>query len=453
MTRAICLRCDWDAELGADPGDGARDERVDHPGAAPDLDGGCPRCGAALYVDSPQPPAPHQAAPRGDRGPVAISDHRESWSGSEPSESRRRVAPLGLAVPIVILASIVAVWSLAGGGGGRPLTAARPGRLVYDGIGAGGDRRLWELDLSSRDVRPGLEFDDVSDLQWLRGDGWSGLGFTRSPDDARSQAYVAGGASAYGHPQPLISGRIISWDPSGASVAAARSGTGERGCGPASIVVADLNFDDREHVYEDPRLCGGFLSLARSGVRTTVSLARRGRIGTFSVGYDVLHRELSGHVLLSASPMGDLLVTPAAGGLTGLAPIRSRRPHPATVARPTGGTVVYWRGRGGPTPVGGGGFIADRVLAWSGDGSRALVVGDLASAPGVYLTDAVPGGEERLDLVSPMTGAVTGGTFAADGTAYFVMDGRVLTTRGGTAAPLQMPGDAPVPAGPIVWMP
>jgi hypothetical protein len=158
-------------------------------------------------------------------------------------------------------------------------------------------------------------------------------------------------------------------------------------------------------------------------------------------------------VLLSASPAGDLLVTPAAGGLTGLAPIRSRRPHPATVARPTGATVVYWRGRGGPAPVGSGGFVADRVLAWSGDGSRALVVGDLASAPGVYLTDAVPGGEERLDLVSPMSGAVTGGTFAADGTAYFVMDGRVLTTRGGTAAPLEMPGDAPAPAGPIVWMP
>jgi hypothetical protein len=114
---------------------------------------------------------------------------------------------------------------------------------------------------------------------------------------------------------------------------------------------------------------------------------------------------------------------------------------------------VYWRGRGGPAPVGSGGFVADRVLAWSGDGSRALVVGDLASAPGVYLTDAVPGGEERLDLVSPMTGAVTGGTFAADGTAYFVMNGRVLTTRGGTAAPLEMPGDAPAPAGPIVWMP
>ena len=42
---------------------------------------------------------------------------------------------------------------------------------------------------------------------------------------------------------------------------------------------------------------------------------------------------------------------------------------------------------------------------------------------------------------------------AADGTAYFVMNGRVLTTRGGTAAPLEMPGDAPAPAGPIVWMP
>lgn len=430
MTRAICLRCDWDGE------------RADAPGAAADVDDRCPRCDALLYVASQEPPAPAD-------GP----DHPGGWSSSKPAGTPRRAVPRVLAVPVVILASLVAVWSLAGGGSGRPLAAARSGRLIYDGVDAGGDRRLWELDLSSGRVQPGLEFDDVSDLQWLRGDGWNGLGFTRSPEDARSQAYVASGASVYGHPQPLISGEIISWDPSGASVAAARGGAGDRGCGPASIVVADLNLGDREHVYDDPQLCGGFLSIARSGVRTTVSLARGGRIGTFSVGYDVLHRELSGHVLLSASPVGDLLVTPVGDGFTGLAPIRSRKPHPSTVARPTGGTVVYWRGRGGPAPVGGGGFVADRVLAWSGDGSRALVVGDLASAPGVYLTDAVPGAEERLDLASPMAGAVTGGTFAADGTAYFVMNGRVLTTRGGGARPLELPGDAPTPAGPIVWMP
>ena len=155
MTRAICLRCDWDAELGADPGDGARDEgRRATP--ARRRTSTAAALAAARRSTSPRPSLPPRtrAAPSGDRGPVAIPDHRESWSGSEPGESRRRVAPLGLAVPMVILASIVAVWSLAGGGGGRPLAAARPGRLVYDGVGAGGDRRLWELDLSSRDGAP-----------------------------------------------------------------------------------------------------------------------------------------------------------------------------------------------------------------------------------------------------------------------------------------------------------
>jgi hypothetical protein len=449
MSRTVCLRCDWEPDA------------IDPPHAAT---GRCPRCGVGLYVvpdppaarrsGAPATPAPGPRTARDreisdDRGWAAASSGGRSWG-------ERGAIRAALAAAIVLSLAAAGLRAIAGGGDGR-VTPGRPvGTLVYDGVDAGGDRRLWQLDLSTGEIRPGLEFDDVVDLQRVRQDGHIALGFTRQLDDGAQGAYLASSPSVYGHPQPLVQGDLVSWDGPGASVAAARRGTPDGACHRnVSISVADLSLGTRERVYSDRRSCAELLSLARSGVRTSVSVDRDGRVGTFSVGRHILHPEIPGHVLVSSSPQGDLLVTPAVpGDFPGLAPIRSRGiPSSQPVARPTGGTVLYWPGLGGPAPLGREQVVVDRVLAWSDDGSSALVVGDRDSVPSVLITSAVPAARESARVLATVAGPVTGGTLASDGTAYIAMDGAFLVGSGGTAAPLDVPATAPAPVGPVVWLP
>src|SRR5581483_2021896 len=72
------------------------------------------------------------------------------------------------------------------------------------------------------------------------------------------------------------------------------------------------------------------------------------------------HRVLFGYGMLDVSPASDFLVTPVETGDPRALALASRR------------TVLYWRGDGGPVPLGTGrrGLHVERTLAWSPDASE-----------------------------------------------------------------------------------
>ena len=448
MSGLVCLRCDWAGSVDPAPSGG---------------DPSCPTCGVPLYV-LPRPAPPDAArSPRADAIASSLRPSDDGASSDAPpsdivpsSGGARRAlrAPVFVALIAIVAAPTSSIlWrTLVAGGDAR----APSGRIVYEGVSAAGERRLWELDLATGAVRPRQAVDGVVELVPVPGDGRGALGYTQVLADGTLEAYVAPSPSAGGRPRRLIGGDLVSWDASGTSVVAARRGDVVGGCHRGvSIAVADLVLATRQRVFFDRRSCADLLAVARSGVRTTVSIDRGGRIGTFSVGRRTFHPEISGHVLAGASPGGDLLVTPAAAGdFPGIAPLRGRARAAAPVARSTGATVVYWPGRGGPAPLGDAGdVVVDRVLAWSDDGSTALAVGDVASIPSVFVTTAVPAAREVARVIARVSGAVTGGALAGDGTAYVAMDGRILESRGGVAAPLAASSAAPRAVGPMTWLP
>jgi DNA-directed RNA polymerase subunit RPC12/RpoP len=440
MTTLVCLRCDRTAEADEAATAGAT----------------CDRCGVPVYVVArPERKLPSSAR-LGDPVPDAIAP-----SGPAPSDPAPRVrgsrAPRTTAfvVVAVVMAISLAASSSVLRSGGRDVPPTS-GRLVYEGIGADGDRRLWELDLASGAVRRGPTPGHLVELVRVPRGRRSALGYTRENADGTFEAYVAPGTSALASPHRVIAGDLVSWDASGTSVVAARRGVVDGGCHRGvSIAVADLDLAERQRVFFDRRSCADLVAVGRSGVRTTVSVERGGRIGTFSAGPRTLHPEVAGHVLVAASPQGDLLVTPAAASaFPGIAPLRSRGSASAPVARPVGATVLYWPGRGGPAPLGDAGdIVADRVLAWSADGSTALAVGEVNAVPSVFVTTAVPAAREVARVIAPVSGVVTGGALGSDGAAYVAMDGRILRSQGGAAAALDVPGDAPTPVGPMAWLP
>src|SRR5581483_9337039 len=209
-------------------------------------------------------------------------------------------------------------------------------------------------------------------------------------------------------------------------------------------------------VSEQSRPCGRLLSLGLDGQLTYFTRASHGHVGIYYVGVDAAHRALFGYGMLDVSPASDFLVTPVETGDPRALALASRR------------TVLYWRGDGGPVPLGTGrrGLHVERTLAWSPDASEAIVAGRLGGSRGVYVVDAGPGLTERSPRLVVAAGKRVGATFAPDGTAYLAIGGGLFASSGpelasaagssstGTAlVSIRLPDGAPRPSGPIAWIP
>ena len=238
--------------------------------------------------------------------------------------------------------------------------------------------------------------------------------------------------------------------PSGAIVSASSNGRQVSIFGPpgvacrssaASYIRRDFRFviGSPNPLERRAKGCGEPISAAAEDGPVAVSIVDdRGRATTT---VDDAHvRSLDGAAILSVGP-----------GQTALLVALDAPVQPA--APPTGQLLV-WPFAGDPRPAVDG-LVATRVLAWSPAGSRAIVNGVLDGTRAMWLIDPAAGTAQEIlpsggiDLGATFSGA----TFDGNGNAFGASAAAIVAVTSAGTYPIDLPIDAPVPSGPIVWLP
>jgi hypothetical protein len=458
MSAAVCLRCDWTGETKRSS---------------------CPRCGVRLFRPVRRPGAtrprtrPFRASPEATRAAAAeqtrsstaaprepSTAHGETYDSlpdlaSGPAVSTARVWPkvCALAVTALLLVRVV-ISSWTSWTSERAPTSILPtresGRLVYATDVAPKWQRLWTVDLASAHVTRGPRIPETSDL--LAGWGESWIGFTSGHPNQRRAAYILTGLGSGDRPHRIAAGDLVTWDSTGRTVVAIRQGSGTGSCGQAvSVTVVGAGPWRKSRVFSMQTLCREVLSVAAAGAFKFHTRASGDSANVLLEGFLVSLRVLHGYALQSASPSGDLLVSPIEKLPAARNPIAS---YGASGRLISGGpSELFGLGHGRPLPimVGGHEFGLGRVLAWAPDGAQALVVGQAGKQRGVFLIQTVFD-DTAARLLGRFDVEAAGGTFTEDGTAYVVQSGRLFRVTQGGLMPVSLPKDAPLPAGPIAWL-
>jgi hypothetical protein len=327
------------------------------------------------------------------------------------------------------------------------------GTLLYavpDGLD---HSRLWRWDLATGSAVRGPRVPHALELVDARGANFGWIGVTSELHDGLLQASVLRFLGPNDRPTPIFAGDMVSWGPGGATVIAGRRGPLQAGCHRrVSIVWAKLVPALREQKYVAPALCGDLLSIGEGNSETLFTLKRHGRVGIYYAGIGRIHSVLQGSALVAVSGLSDLIVVEDRG-LPPLGPLPFR---PGQEYGDLQGVGLYFRGFGGPRPIpyvfAGQAFAIDRLLAWSPDASVALVEGRLGDQHGLYELDTAPGnGLDAPIPVGPAQG-VPYATFTHDGELIVETLAGLFRVVHDQLVPLAPPGDAPAPAGPIVWI-
>ena len=419
MMETVCFRCDWQDRARAST---------------------CPSCGAPLYRPD-----------RGDvgRGPIIVEDD-EAHLGEDPT---KRSAPRGAAIAIAVVLALVVVISVdviageSSPAGSKPVPGepAGAGTLVYLARDRG-RARLWVVDLSAGIARPGPAVPaGTAELVNVSGAGSGWVGVEHQTDRRTIAVSILRGMTPDAEAIGLGHGDLVAWGPGGSSLVFARNGRrAAAGCAPVQISLVTVLTEKVEWALDDPGFCGPVLSLSRSAAATYFTAASGDRLSVYLTGsVGVPHLMFDGVGVISATP-------PAAFLLTRGSP-RAMRGDPSTDT----GTLLGWKGIGGPVTVGDGRdvLVIERILAWTADGGRVALVGELGDRRGVFVLDAGSGSGVRVPrYVMPATPGLDA-AFDAVGHLYLSANGRVSVTRGGSLGDLALPVGAPAPTGPIVWIP
>jgi len=420
MMEKVCLRCDWQGR--------ARMSR-------------CPSCGAPLYRPD-----------RADGAPVpdAVVEDDEGHLGEDPT---RRSAPRGVAIAIAVVLALVTVISVDMIAHEPSPPGSVPARSESTGAGTlvylardHGQARLWVVDLLAGVARPGptmprgtAELVDVSGAT----SGW--VGVERHTDRRKVAVSVLRGVAPDAEAVGLGHGDLVAWGPGGASLVFARNGRRPTaGCAPVRISLVTVLTEKVEWALDDPGFCGPVLSLSRSAAATYFTAASGDRLSVYLTGsVGVPHLMFDGMGVISAKPPSAFLLTPHS-------PLISRGdPSSGT------GTLLGWKGIGGPVTVGDGEdvLVIERILAWTGDGGRVALVGSVGARSGVFVLDAGSGSGIRVPRFVMPADPGLDATFDASGHLYVSAGGRVSVARDGSLEGLPLPAGAPAPSGPIVWIP
>ena len=458
MTTRTCLRCDWQ---------GSTNEKT------------CPHCAEPFYEERKHSSEGGEVEVRGhpeERSREAASTamvapsaasprpsaHRSAIPGpeaaSEPATTRSR-SLVSFVVTALVLVFALGSWLKAHTPPERPV-ASTPvdstnltGTLVYavpDGLD---HSRLWRWDLATDSVVRGPRVPRALELVDARGANFGWIGVTSELHDGLLQASVLRFLGPDDRSTPIFAGDMVSWGPGGATVIAGRRGPLQAGCHRrVSIVWAKLVPARREQKYVAPALCGDLLSIGQESAETLFTLERHGRVGIYYVGNGRIHSVLQRSALVAVSGLSDLIVV-SDKALPPLGPLPLR---PGQEYGDLQGAGLYFRGLGQPRPIpyvfGSDRFAIDRVLAWSTDASVALVEGRLADQHGLFELDTAPA--DGLDAPIPI-GPVQGvpyATFTHDGELIVETLAGLFRVVHDQLVPLAPPGDAPAPAGPIVWI-
>jgi hypothetical protein len=420
MMQTVCFRCDWQGR--------ARTSR-------------CPSCGAPLY-------RPDRAD--GARARDAVVQDDEPHLGEDPT---MRSAPRGAAIAIAVVLALVTVISVdviahePSPAGSEPPRSGSPGAgtLVYV-VRDHARARLWVLDLFAGVAGPGptvprgtAELVDVSGA----GAGW--VGVERRTDRQKVAVSVLRGVAPDAEAVRLGHGDLVAWGPGGASLVFARNGRrAPAGCAPVRISLVTVLTEKVEWALDDPGFCGPILSLSRSAAATYFTAASGDRLSVYLTGsVGVPHLMFDGMGVISARPPSAFLLTPHSAP-----PSRGHRLSGT-------GTLLGWKGIGGPVTVGDGEdvLVIERILAWSADGGRVALVGSVGARSGVFVLDAGSGSGNRVPRFVMPADPGLDATFDAAGRLYLSAGGRVSVARDGSLEGLPLPAGAPAPSGPIVWIP
>jgi hypothetical protein len=418
MSPAACFRCDWQ-------------------GATRDRD--CPSCGAPLYR-RPRAPAPF------------LADEAEPERDDRPRRSPPPGVSIGVAL-VVAVAVVVAIELFPGAVPSRRSSAASHDRAVSaTAVGAGSlvyltaSDDLWIVDLQAGGAGPGPNVPDgTRELVDLSGAGPGWLGIERAREGRMVSAAVVRGVHEDADVVGLGHGDLVAWGPEGTSLVFARNGHADRdGCAPVRINLVTVATRQEQWALDDPGFCGPVLSLSRSTAATYFTAASGDRLSVYLTGaVGVPHLMFDGLGVLSAAPPSAFLLNAHASQETlDLRPSR-------------GGTMLGWKGIGGPITVGDGtnALTVERILSWSGDGSHVALVGALGEREGLFVLSAAAGTGPRVPRFVMPARRTMDATFDASGGLYLSANGHVFVERGGVLTRAPLPADAPEPAGPIVWIP
>jgi hypothetical protein len=407
MTDAFCFRCEWHGRTWR---------------------GSCPRCGATLSAAARQGQEPRD--PRRTRGLWV-----EPQSPARAPRPSRRVA--GIAGMAAVAIGLGFLWArVPGVDEARPASAAgRTGTLIYaSDSGAAGGQRLWKLDLSTGSIERGPKVPQVEEIVNASYPGIGWIGITSSGPDGDRRAYVLDGTAPGDRADLLGSGDLVAWGPSGQHVVIARRGRLMAGCRRhVTIQLITVESREVERTFRRRDLCGDLVSVGRDTVATYFTRVSRDRLGIFYAGIGVAHSVLPDYALVSVSSTSDMLVTGS---------------------EEAEGTVLYWRGRGGPVPLGteAEDLVVARVLAWSPDGGQALVAGRLGDRTGLFGIVAGPGEEPREPTFVRGASGPSGAAFSDEGVAYLALSGGLFEYREGRLKLIDLPAGAPRPLGPVAWV-
>jgi hypothetical protein len=417
MTETVCFRCDWQGSTRA---------RV------------CPSCGAPLHRQDRSDVLPPPDA-------FDLDEARVGQVATRRPGVRGRSVVIAVAVAIATVGSIQLFAAVSETASTPvPEDVVRSGAIVYAVDGRGGST-LWMVDLLVGTGRPGPSIptgtSELVDLS-ATAPGW--IGVERQVRD-RTVAAVVRGTFTDADIDRLGSGDLIAWGPGGRSLVFVRNGRIERaGCAPVRIRLVTVLTEKVEWALDDPGFCGPVLSLSRSQAATYFSAASGDRLSVYLTGsVGVPHLTFEGVGMLSASPPAAFLLRPDAS------------PRTSSGASREAGTLLGWKGVGGPVTVGDGehDLTVDRVLAWSSDGARVALVGTMGARSGVFVMFAGSGTGPRVPRYVMPAGRTIDGTFDAEGRLYLATDGAIYVTRDGEPAKVALPEGTPPPAGPIVWIP
>jgi hypothetical protein len=349
------------------------------------------------------------------------------------------------------------------------------GLLVFPstepGAGPVARQRLWAFDLGSGRLFAGPAVPDVQELLPAgSGPGWLVFTTVRAGSGA---AYVVRRFSPDVEAEQLASGDLFALTPDGTTLYVGRSAAvtgGEADC-PSHVIEidrVDVAGGLRRSLWTEFVSCGELVSLGTDGDRVWLTLLEAGAPTVHRLTPRGPRPVLPGYALLSVSPVGGMLVTPADDGR-----VRGLGVWPGT---PTG-PARYWSGRGRPTRFlpRGTELYAERVVAWSRMGTQAVVTGIVGDRRGMWRVEVTFGDRESSTRLGP--NGVAGGqrhppqpalpsgelppNLGFSGAAFSVDLGPVFTSRtgellvvvpGGQGVLPLAPG-GPRPAGPLTWLP
>lgn len=363
----------------------------------------------------------------------------------------------------VVFALLAFLLTRGGGPGAEPRrdSLASPalrssGVLVY-AAPDGQETRLWRWNLLTGMVSKGPLIREPLALVNVGSPADGGLGLTSDLGNGKQEALILDSLDPDAVVTPLGRADFITWARQGTSAIFVDRGPLLDGCRrEVSVFVQQVRVEGTDVVMHDT-ICGDVLSAGRTSVGYFLTEQGLGRVDVVGEGYPDAGVLLEGYGVIAISPGGDMLVTPGTEFAPAIVPTRpvtgDYDPPPTWIA---GQAFAYRQFRGPPVPylVRGVALQVDEVLGYAPGDTTALVMARLGGdRPGLW---ELPLGVARVGSTTARyvadVGGVTAAAYASDGSAFVVTEGRLWLLRDHRLTPLDVPGGAPLPNGPMAWV-